>query len=145
MVEILLTEKHSRKSYLVFYIMVAILIILASYLNLTGNQLNPIAIIGITIFIIIGFASTEIYRFSQTYEITDDYLIHKSGVFKRHLKKIDTSGIRGISISQSLWERLLSYGAIDIQYIGQGDKPFSVKNVNNPKLFIEELEKSCKG
>jgi len=135
----LLKVRTSRKSYLFVYLLILILIGVILYIKYNGRYLNSKVFIGVIVLIIIGIKSTEFHRLYTYYEITSHYAIISKGIFTRDIKRIFIPTISDIVLKQNVWQRILNYGNVKIHRYTAG-AIIDVKNINNPKNFIEVLE-----
>ena len=70
-------------------------------------------------------------RRTTNFVVTTDRLIYRSGVLSKHGKEIPLERINDISYKQSIWERLIRTGDLQVESGGeQGQERFS--NVSNP-------------
>ncbi len=130
--------RNSRKMYFPIYLMVFILIFIIGYIKYNGLALNNIALILGIIFIIFAIKSTEIHRFLNLYEINNNFVVHTSGIFSKKVKNIELTSISDVRIDQNLWQRIMGYGNIYVSLFAEVN---IVRNVNNPRKFVNFLEK----
>lgn len=136
----LLKVRTSRKSYLFIYLMIMILIVVIAYIKLTGRPLNGYAVLIAIIFIIAAIKGTEIHRLMNYYQIFPAYIVHAQGFFKKDVKQIHVPTISDLELKQSVWQRLLNFGTVEVYRYTQGTPNILVKNINDPLSFIEVIE-----
>ena len=127
---------NSRKVYLWIYLMILILIAVIIFIKLTNRSLNPLAIKLVLTFVVISIIVTELHRKYNTYEIHENALIHTMGILSKRSRKMDFSAISDLYVDQNLWQRLLSFGNIEVRLFS-GENTTYIKNVNNPSDFVE--------
>jgi len=131
---------NSRKLYLPIYLMILILIAVVIFIKYKGLVLNNLVLIVVGLFILFAIKFTEVHRFSNSYEINQNSLVHRRGIFNRKTKSVDFFGISDIEVKQNFWQRLIGYGDVSVRlYSGKSDNP--VKNINKPAKFAEFLRK----
>lgn len=131
-----LRVRNSRKLYLPFYVMVAILIVMVIYIKFSGRPLHNIAFKSALLFFALVIIATEIHRLGNSYELTNDSIIHKKGYFTFTSKRIEFGAISDCDVRQTLWQRLFSYGNVEVHRFSEIT---IIKNINNPSLFLDFL------
>lgn len=134
----ILKARNSRKIYILFYLMIAIILIAIVYIKVSGRPLNNNALKLSLAFIIAVIIATEIHRIGNYYEINENSIIHKSGYFSTISKRLEFNAISDSHINQNLWQRLLNYGNIEIHMFAR-ENNLIIKNLDNPFKFVEFL------
>ncbi|MEK6872576.1 MAG: PH domain-containing protein [Nanoarchaeota archaeon] len=134
----ILRVRNSRKIYIHFYLMIIILVGVVIYTKLSGRPLDDAAFKLSLAFIIAVLIATEIHRLGNYYQINDDSVIHKNGYFSIVLKRLEFNAISDSHINQTLLERFLSYGDVEIHMFSR-ENNLIIKNINNPFKFVEFL------
>ncbi len=135
----IIKSNNSRKLYIPFYLMLIILLGTIFYIRVNNKPLNYLALVMVIAFSVIIILGTEIHRLYNTYKITENSLIHIMGYFTKQSKRMDFNAISDFYIVQNLWQRIFSYGNIEVR-LYSGDTTISVKNINNPSQFIDIIE-----
>ena len=99
-----------------------------------SDSVRKIAI-GVPLVIMVAAALWLLKRWTvrrtTNFVVTTDRLIYRSGVLGKHGKEIPLERINDISYKQSIWERLIRTGDLQIESGGeQGQERFA--NVSNP-------------
>lgn len=104
-------------------------------------QLIAIAPIGIGLLMI---GVTYFGNRSIQYVLTSEEVYKKTGIFSRNVVNIRLDRIQNTSYTQSLPERLLGFGSIQIDTAGTGGTDISLTDVPNPEhvngLITEQLD-----
>lgn len=90
-------------------------------------------IIPIILMIVDGIAAKK-YRI----EFYDDHIIEKSGILSKREKRSAFNGVVGVSVSQSLWQRLWKCGDVHVDVIGKWD--INTNGIANPQGLQNYLE-----
>ena len=133
-----LRVRNSRKIYTLLYLMVIILIVVIIYAKLSGRPLDNTALKLSLAFIIAVLIATEIHRLGNYYQINDNSVIHKKGYFSIVLKRLEFNAISDSNINQTLLERFLSYGDVEIHMFSR-ENNLIIKKINDPFKFVEFL------
>lgn len=136
-----LKARVSRKTYLFFYLMVIAIWGVIAYLYYAGSPPGRTAVIAAVVFTFFVIKSIEVYRWSILYEIKPLGLIHTRGIFSRKSKRVDYLAISDFDVSQTLWQRILGFGDVNIR-IFSTDSMTSVKNINKPYKFLNILSET---
>ena len=132
--------RNSRKLYIPLYIMIFILILTVSIAKSSGKEVNDLAFNAVLIFSgsVIFFA--EIHRIINSYEINDQSLVHKKGIFVQTIKRVDLIAVSDADSKQNLWQKFLGYGDVSVHLFSR-DSSIQVKSINDPAKFVIFLEK----
>ena len=131
---------NSRKIYLPIYFMILVLIAVVIFIKYNDLNLSTPVFILVILFILFSIKITELHRWSNSYEITKDSLVHNKGILNRKTRSMDFLAISDTEVKQNIWQRLLNYGDVSVRlYSGESSNP--AKNINNPKKFARCLEK----
>ena len=136
-----LKVRNSRKSYIPIYFMILILVVIIIYILVSGKPLNDLALKLALTFIVIILISTEIHRLGNSYEINRNSVIHRKGYFNITSKRLEFGAISDSDIQQSIWQRMFSYGNVEIHLYSKENKTV-VKNINHPFEFVDFLQKT---
>ncbi len=71
-------------------------------------------------------------------EFYDDCMIQKHGIFSKHEKKSAFVGVIGVSVDQSLWQRMFGYGDVRIDAAGKWD--INTEGIVDPQGLKKYLE-----
>ncbi len=133
-----LRVRNSRKIYIPLYLMIVVLVAVIIYAKFSGRPLDDTAFKLSLAFIIAVLIATEIHRLGNYYEINNNSIVHKNGYFSIVLKRLEFNAISDSNINQTLLERLLAYGDVEIHMFAKENK-LIIKNINSPFKFIEFL------
>lgn len=128
--------RNSRKVYFLLYLMAVILLIAVTYIKISGRPLDDMAFKLVLAFVIAVLIATEIHRLGNSYEITENSVVLRKGYFTIISKRIEFGAISDIDVKQNLWQRLLSYG--NVQIFKFSEKSI-IKNINKPFKFVSFL------
>ncbi len=138
----ILWVRSTRKSYILLYLMILVIVSLFIYIKITGKPLDRNAFKLSVAFIIAILIATEIHRLGNSYEINNNSVVHRRGYFTIISKRIEFGAISDIDVRQNLWQRLLSYG--DVQIFKFSEKSI-IKNINRPFEFTGHLGRVIRG
>lgn len=134
--EVILKVRNSRKTYILIYFMIIILIAILVYIKIIGKSLDPLAFKLVLAFSVASLIATEIHRLYNVYEIDENSLVHTMGYLTKKSRKMDFSAISDLFIIQNLWQRLFSYGNIEVRMFS-GETSTHIKNINKPAEFVD--------
>jgi len=118
--------------------MIVVLFCVIIYIQIVGKPLNPFTFELVIIFTVVTLIATEIHRLGNAYEIHEHSIVHKKGYLRIRSKRIEFSALSDLDVEQTLWQRIFSFG--DIQLYKFSDGPV-LKNLNNPHHFVDLIEK----
>lgn len=75
----------------------------------------------------------------ETIEFYDGYAIHKKGVLSKSEKRFALAGVAGVSISQSVWQRMCNYGNVYIDIMGR-NWDVSTSGIKDPAALKNYLQ-----
>ena len=138
--EEILKTRNSRKLYIPLYIMIFILILTVSIVKSSGKEVNDLAFKTVLIFSgsVIFFA--EIHRIINRYEINDQSLVHKKGIFVQTIKRVDLIAVSDADSKQNLWQKFFGYGDVSVHLFSR-DSSIQVKSISDPNRFVVFLER----
>ncbi|MFZ5734485.1 MAG: PH domain-containing protein [Pseudomonadota bacterium] len=73
---------------------------------------------------------------TETY-ITSERVVHKQGFIKRSTFEMNLDKVEGVDVNQSVLGRILDYGDVVIQGVGDGEKP--VRMIASPLQFRNHI------
>lgn len=133
---------RSRKSCIFYYLLIFIAIVIFFFLR-EHKMLSYEIAIAIVIFILFILILTEILVVLNWWAITDSFLIENRGILSKKIREIDFNTISDMDISQSVFERILGYGTVNIRKF-LNEKSISISNINNPDVFLNILQDAIK-
>ncbi len=133
--------RASRKIYWPFYLMALVIALILIIFYIKGNEIHSVAFWLAIVFIILTIKYTELNRLNDFYEINPMSLIHCHGLINKKIKSIDYFAISDLDIDQSLTQRMMNIGSVNIRLFSE-DSTTSVKNIPHPEKFAQELEKT---
>jgi membrane protein YdbS with pleckstrin-like domain len=131
--------KNSRKMYLPYYTMAAILIGLLFFFRQEGLPLNDSVISGIVVFTGLVILVTEIHRIGHSYYVTENFVVHRQGYLAKEIKRVSIESISDLDAVQGPWQRLLRFGDVQIHMFSTSSV-ILIRNINNPEDFINLIE-----
>jgi len=133
--------RSSRKAYIPVYFMMLVLALIIIYILNSGKPLNDLAFKLASVFAVVIFIATEIHRLGNSYEINNNSIIHRSGYLNITSKRLEFGAISDSDVQQSIWQRLFSYGNVEIHLFSKENKTI-VKNINHPYRFVDFLQRT---
>jgi len=135
-----LKARNSRKLYLPIYLMILVLFLTASFIKMSGKEINDLVFKAIIIFSLTMIILTEIHRLEKSYEVNSHSLISSKGILNKTTRKVDLLSLSDVDSNQNLWQRILGYGNVSARMFSK-ESATSIKNINNPVRFADFLEK----
>ena len=132
--------KNSRKLYIPYYFMVIVLLSIIGYLRYNNLPINILTLILVGLFILFVIKATEIHRFSNSYALNHNSLVHTHGIFSKRIKNADLFAISDIDVKQTFWQRILGFGDVYVSLFSDTSN-MVVRNINNPVKFGNLIEK----
>jgi uncharacterized membrane protein YdbT with pleckstrin-like domain len=112
-------------------------------LVLLEDILRLLALIPLALGLLL-FARTYIYHRSIQYVLTTEEVYKKTGLLSRDVMNIRLDRIQNTAFTQSFFERILSYGTIEIDTAGTGGTELILHAVPRPEhvngLLTEQLD-----
>lgn len=137
--EITLEARTSRKLYIPLYLMIFALAVALIYIKINEKPLNNLALKLIFFFSLIIIIATEIHRLYDSYEIANTSVFHRKGFFTVITKRIQFGAISDSDVKQNLWQRIFSYGDVEIHMYSRESRAI-IKDINNPGGFVKFLQ-----
>jgi uncharacterized membrane protein YdbT with pleckstrin-like domain len=114
---------------------VGVIVISWLYSRRSPELLIWIAWLGFGALFIFLFVRTWIDRWVTELAVTNNRIIYKHGLIRRHTSEMNMDKVESVNVVQSIMGRLLDYGTIDIMGTGQGferlyeiDSPLELRN-----------------
>lgn len=137
----LLKVRRSRKKYLFLYFLAIIVLFLIIYVTFFLNyKLSKFAWIASIAYIYFTAKFIEYERIKDWWGVTETSLVQSLGLFNKNVRQVDFSSISDLDLNQPLFKRILNYGNVNVRLF-LNETSISIKDINNPDKFIEELQK----
>jgi len=134
----------SRKIYIPVYLMIIILFFTVAYLQLSGKEVDNLALRAILVFSAAMLVLTEGHRYQNLYAIDPQSIIHVKGILFKTTKRTDLTSISDVELKQNPWQMLLNFGTIEVSVFSKENTTY-VRNINNPLNFMTFLQKKMSG
>lgn len=79
--------------------------------------------------------------YAYRYLITDSYIRTNYGIVSRERDKIRISDIRNQRVVQSIWERMLGYGHLELSTAGTANVEVRLENIAHPEKLDDLIER----
>ena len=139
--EILVTLRHSRKSFLLEYCCSIFLLFLMGFSLFKGGELAKVTLPFLALGMF-GLITTEVRRFyGDRYNIMHSKLSVIKGTFrvrKRNIYYQPLGFVPDFNIRQTFLERLLGYGTV---FVHVGNTVLELKDVDNPHEVLKMFER----
>ena len=139
--EIIVTLRHSRKSFLIEYLCGFFLLFLTIFSLFKGGELSKVALpfLGLGLFAIF---STEVRRFyGDRYNIMPTKLSVIKGILKVRKRNIyyqPLGFVPDLNVRQTFLQRLLGYGTV---FVHVGNTALELREVDNPHEVLKMFER----
>ena len=91
------------------------------------------------------YAGVSFKRLSKRYRITNQRLIQQSGLFSKNSTEMEIGDIRNINLAQSLSQRLLRIGDIEIASAATDGADVNFSGIHAPEAVKERIRKARHG
>ena len=139
--KVLLTLRHSRKSFILEYfcsILVTILLVVSYLKDINMPIWTTYSMYAVAFF---GIGSAELTRlFGDRYKITNEKLMIIQGVIRKKNQNVyyqPLGFVPDIHVKQTAFQRILNYGTV---YMVISGNKFEIKNVDDPNNVLEMIE-----
>ncbi|MBS3166322.1 PH domain-containing protein [Candidatus Woesearchaeota archaeon] len=142
--KLLMSLRRSRKAYFVEYICGFVLLLLLIALYFRGIDIPKGVNYIVSGIAIVAIASAEISRQFLRYNIYDSKIEVIKGIIKISHKNINfhpLAFVPDITLKQTLPQRILNYGTVDIPLSGSHTEAFELKDIDHPAVVLKLLEK----
>ena len=139
--DFLLKVRVSRKRYLSLYIFAILIFLLIIYLTLflKYNLSKTSWTLSIS-YLLFTIALIEYEILQDWWGVTETSLVQSLGLFNKNVRQVDFSSISDLDLNQPLFKRILNYGNVNVRLF-LNETSISIKDINNPNKFIEDLQK----
>ena len=141
---VFLKIRNSRKVYIPFYAMIAILVGTTAYIKYIGRPIDHTAFLLTVGFSVFVLAITEIHRLGNSYEMNNNSITHKQGYFSISSKQLQFGAVSDCDVHQNFWQRIFSYGNVEVHLFSR-ENTTCIKNINRPYEFMELLQRKMRG
>ncbi|WP_273837069.1 PH domain-containing protein [Halococcus sp. PRR34] len=138
--ELLWSGHQSMWTYIPTYLTGAILIAAAAALPIIGVSLPasiPVTILGVSVVLVIAgigvLAVTYLQYRTHLYAITTEQVFHRSGILSRNIDQVRMEQIQNTSCNQSVVERLLSFGTVQLDTAGTANVELNLWGIHGPR------------
>lgn len=117
---------------------IAALLLMAAFTVFLPFVSTPVAVlIGFALFLVPAF-----YHFRQRlirYNLTDTTVEIDSGLLSRNTRNIPLRRVQDVTVSASIWQRLLGFGDIVIDNASEDGGKVVIKNIDSPRHYADML------
>ena len=140
------TIVYSTKLHWCVYLWAILLLAIAIALALiawstTGNASLDLALnIAAAIFALLALSSAFrafIRRATTELAVTDQRVIHKTGLIARHTLEMNRARVESVTVDQTLLGRIFGYGTVTVRGVGSAFEP--IRNIGDPLTFRNHL------
>ena len=140
------TIVYSTKLHWFVYLWAILLVAIAIALALiawstTGNASLDLALnIAAAIFALLALSSAFrafIRRATTELAVTDQRVIHKTGLIARHTLEMNRARVESVTVDQTLLGRIFGYGTVTVRGVGSAFEP--IRNIGDPLTFRNHL------
>lgn len=103
----------------------------------TFGSLAVVALVGVPL--LVWATARRQYRFAE-FAVTDDRVIHSSGLFGRDASTVSLEDIRDIDVSVGLFDKLFGTGKLKFQTAGGSNSGAKFASVPDPYGALETIE-----
>jgi uncharacterized membrane protein YdbT with pleckstrin-like domain len=130
----------SRKLYILHYIVSIALFVIVLFLAVVGSV--SVWFAPVCAFLVFAtWVVTEVHRAYDKYEVNKRTVVHTSGIFRKHSRRIDLFAISDVIVRQTFYQRMMDFGDIHIRLFSLETENV-LKNLDNPRRFALAIEKN---
>ena len=122
-----------RPSWLYYFYLYVIVIILFAVLNELGNTLKGIILLLVTFLII------AILRYRHQFTISNNWIIMRVGLIARNTNEMKIRHIRSMKVRQNPLERILGIGTLIAISAADGESAVTFKGIRDPHGVKEKI------
>jgi uncharacterized membrane protein YdbT with pleckstrin-like domain len=141
---ILYSTKISRKSKIPSYILIFALLAAAPATYIFFPAYSYVSIIILLLGILL-FMFSEILLFACRLYVTNHAVSERTGLLSKKMKSLDMDDIINITVTQSVWQRLLRYGEIHISTADLKEEDIIFPCIANPYKAKKAVEENMRG
>lgn len=141
--EKIIVLKESRKTFLGIYFLIIVFIAAITYFIENGRKFSTTNFMVIGAVVITGLLIPEILRNWESCTVKGDKINITTGIIKKKHHKLFTSTITDIHCKQTLWQRILNYGTIEVSLFSH-EGEVRLGTVDKPRKHLQELEELIK-
>lgn len=130
---------QSRPSWLYYYLLYLIGIVLFAFFNKAENMVGGI----FALLSVIGLAT--IFRYRYLFTVTDDRVMMSVGLIARNTNEMKVKHIRSMMIRQNPVERLLGIGNLITISAAEGEAAVVFKGIRDPQGIKEKIRTLMEG
>jgi len=139
--KVIVTLRHSRKSFLLEYVCSFFLLLLVLFSLFSGGNPSKIALPFLAVSML-GVVSTEVRRFyGDRYNIMQSKLSVVKGILKIRKRNIyyqPLGFVPDFNIRQTFFERIFGYGTV---FVHVGNTALELRDVDNPHEVLKMFER----
>jgi uncharacterized membrane protein YdbT with pleckstrin-like domain len=145
--QVIFTVRPTMIFVLVRYIVAAVVVVAAAALMGVLNNRNPQAVNGTVAFLVIlgmgvvAFAFPvyrHILRLREVYTLTDHKLEMRYGLIAKIVRNIPLRNIQDVTVTASVWQRLLNLGDIEIDSASESGK-IVLDDIHHPERYADMI------
>jgi uncharacterized membrane protein YdbT with pleckstrin-like domain len=106
---------------------------------LGAGRISPLTCVLFSLPVMLVPLIRHLRRNATLYTLTDSKIEITSGLLSRTTRSIPLHNIQNITVSMSLWQRLLGYGDILIDSFGDLNKSARIYRINAPRRRADEI------
>ena len=145
--EVLWAGHPSHVAYVPRYL-TGIALVVAGLLGVAFlGEFALLGVAGVTLGVLLG-GQAHYDRISTAYVITTTQVYHKRGLLSRNVTQLRYDRVQNTSYSQSVLERLFSYGDVALTSAGTGRVEIFLRSISEParikRLISEQLDEAAR-
>ena len=131
---------RARSSGILFYTL-SILVLATSIWMFIGQKSIILLLTGISLFLIINIITEIIGTKGSTLYIASNGITRETGILGKEYTTVNYEDVLRTTITQSLIQRILNYGNIEIDTAGMEEAELGFKNTPNPHKYKQIIDK----
>jgi membrane protein YdbS with pleckstrin-like domain len=102
-----------------------------------------LAVLGLGLGVLALWVLPRLVRWATTrFVLTSERLIYRRGLLARHAREIPIERLNDVTVSQSLWERLMGYGDVLVQAVGEPGR-LPVHDLPHPRRVQDAISRAA--
>ncbi len=116
------------------WIAAVVFLVLSGMVPEGGPRLISLALAGISAIVALYKTATAwFHRWTTETDVTNFRVVHKTGFIQRQTFEMSVDKVESVDVKQSILGRVLNYGDVKVQGVGEGDKTLYM--ITSPLAF----------
>jgi uncharacterized membrane protein YdbT with pleckstrin-like domain len=134
---------YSTNAHWIFYLPAIAAWVAVAILLVVSGLVPPLAPVCWAAAAVVGLVALYLtikgwfHRLSTETDVTNMRVVHKTGFINRHTFEMALSKVESVDVSQSILGRLLNYGDVTVNGVGEGTQ--TIRTIASPLAFRNSI------